>query len=224
MDAKRSSPRRHEGTQGRGRLGMVLGMFVPIGTVLVALVLLPRELRSQAGPGQEAAFVPPCGKRHGPGGRGEALDLPAVREGYLALARRVERRLELPLAAPRIRPEALLPAGGEGLPACRGAESRTVKVPPEAARRLRGRVLYAAELRNPAGFRLPAAFPREAGKGEILLTSAPGVREVRELSLRLGVPVQMARPELLRALGIRCGGTLLVVSPDSLEVKINEAP
>ncbi len=203
-----------------------------LGLLVVGLGLasLPRESRSQVAPprpgGTTASAPGLCEGRHGAGGGvGESgsLDLGAIRRAYAALATGLARKLDRaaalpagPITVPERPPEA-------GLPACRGSALRHERLPGEAGARLRGRMLFFAQLGRPEDFELPAEVLREPG-ALLFVLGARSLKDLRGLEERLGRPVTLAKSDFARMLGVRCVNTLLTVSENGDAVTIHENP
>lgn len=198
------------------------GMILPACVAATLFFALPREGGSQgerpASP-QPAPIAPTCGQWHRGGGETSAVDLGAVKRAYQDLAAGVRRsvdHLAVDVSKDLDRPY------DSGIPACRADASRTQPLGRDQVARLRGRIFYFASAIDPDAFVLPLEIEKDP-RAEILILRARALKDIPEISRRLGRPVSLGSAEFAKALGVRCSNTWLKVAEKSDGLDLHES-
>jgi hypothetical protein len=181
--------------------------------VVAALVLLdPRASRSERespGPRRTAEDAALCGAWHRATGEALPLDLERVQRAYADLKGRVTKSLN---AALRSQPaQDLKKPYDAGLPACREDARRTLSLPPEQGRALRGRRFYFVRALSPSQVSLPAEIERDPG-AQIFIVRARSLGDLPEIAQRLGRPVSLGSADFARTLGLGCANGWVRIS------------
>jgi hypothetical protein len=209
------------GNSGEIRPRIVRAVFGSTGPILVVFAIT-----FLLGPSNHAGILaqedltakPPalCDRWHRGAGETTAVDLGQVKAAYRALASSLESRMA-GIEAERLDLEGR--AWGTAFPACRGG-TRLVERLKEPVPRLAGARFYFTSIDDPSRFRLPAAVEKDPDTLVFVLAC----RRLSDLEAigRKGRKVQLAAPEFAKALGVRCAGTRVLVSPKGDEIELYE--
>ena len=196
----------------------LIGPGVLILGLLAGFALLPRpEAEGQEAKDGDSAPAP-CGRWHRGGGDSQPIDLDAVRRSYRELASKLDSSLaKVQAEAPKLldRPHRT------GLAKCVRPAVRIEKLAGGGDGRLAQQRFYFGALGDPERFRLPAPIESDPGALVFLLECAR-LRDVGDLSRRLGRPVHLATEVFAKALGVGCAGSRVQVSEKGDEVEIHE--
>lgn len=185
-------------------IALALGLVTLAGGSLLIHAAPTRDLD-----GQDPA-PPSCGRTHPDRGEIRAIDLEQVARSYSRIAGTLSEALErAAVEAPRAldRPYDL------GLPACRARRERRIALPEPAPPSLRKRRLWFPSVDDASRVRPPDAVAGDPA-AVVLVVAVPRLGELGVLARRLRRPVELAAPELVRILGVRCAGTVAEIEED----------
>jgi hypothetical protein len=207
----------------RRLLREALGISLPALLAAGLFFALPAVSRSQGDRGQapkKTEAVSLCDQWHRGSGATTPLDLDLIKRAYADLKTRVAKSLDRLNPAPT---PGLDRSYDAGLPACRGAATRTEALPPAQASRFRGKLLYFVAAADLGRLPLPPEI-EGSPSAEILLVQARRLTDLPEIARRLGRPVSLGTAEFAKALGVRCANTWLKISEKGEGSELHEAP
>ena len=108
-----------------------------------------------------------------------------------------------------------------GLPACRGRSTREIRLPRPLPRELRGRWIYFAECPRTGPLRLPSQIAEDP-RAEILILKAHALGRLGDVSQQLRRRVSLASGDVAKALGVRCGNTMVEIKENGRALVIRE--